>query len=368
MEEHEEHRQATAERCALEPLVFAVQGSATVRCRSLEYFEDFARLGIGMETDDIPVQFGLALNAAGRPLGVYDLHAGVRRATRKGVRQISGLDRARELADACPRTRVIYLCECTFGEFIDSSRKLEGTSIFQARRAERHRVLRGDGSSEDLFRHMDRQPVLASMRLDVASGTWPSRRRRRTANLELRAARIKLMPSKSGRRTPYEFTSVYAREVKRNKPVRWLLITNEGQADAETAKNVVGWHAMSGVAEEFSTVLEIGFRSERLWPEYIGDLRYELAQAVETSLEVYNLQRLSKANPELLAIDAVTEVEIFVLHVLSNRIKKGAKLDMKLSIAAFLVKAAGLVGFHPSNSQTMPGTGERKVCGRVGSN
>ena len=177
MEEHEGHRKATAERCAREPLVFAIQGSTTVRCRSLEYFEDFASLGIGMQKDEIPVQFGLALNAAGRPLGVYDLHGGVRRATRQGVRQISGLDRALELKDACPETRVILLCECKFGVFIDSSRKLEGTSIIRAGHTERHRVLRTDGSSEDLFRYMDRQPILARMGLEVASGTWPTRRK-----------------------------------------------------------------------------------------------------------------------------------------------------------------------------------------------
>ena len=322
MEEHEEHRKETAARCALEPLVFAVQGSTTVRCGSLEYFEDFASLGIGRQTDDIPVQFGLALSAAGRPLGAYDLHAGVRRATSKGVRQISGLDRARELADACPKTRVILLCECDFREFAGSSRKLEGTSIIRATHGERHRVLRADGSSEDLFRYMGRQPLLASMDLDVASGAWPNRRKLRTANLELRAARIKLAPSKAGLRKPYEFTSVYAREAKGGKPLRWLLITSEGQADAETAKNVVGWYGMRSAVEEFSSVLKIGFRSEWHWPENIEELRVSLARDAAIAIKVYDLQRLSKISPELPATEVLTEDEALALQVLSARYKK----------------------------------------------
>ena len=310
-----------------------------------------------METDDVPVQFGLALNADGWPLGVYDLHAGVRRATRKGVRQISGLDRALELKDACPQTRVILLCECKIGEFFNSARKLEeGTTIIRAGHAERHRILRADGSSEDLFHYMDRQPILASMGLDMSSGTWPNRRKQRTANLDLRAARIKLVPRKAGPRNPREFTSVYAKEAKRNKPLRWMLISNESQADAETAKNVVGWYGMRRAAEEFSTVFKIGFRIERHWPEYVEEIRNDVVQAAETALEIYDLQRQSKANPELQAIDAVTKEEIVTLHILSRRFKKNAALDMKQSIRTFLVETAGLAGFHPSNSQSIPGT------------
>ena len=149
---------------------------------------------------------------------------------------------------------------------------------------------------------------------------------------------------------------MYAIEAKRNKPLRWMLISNESQADAETAKNVVGWYGMRRAAEEFSTVLKIGFRGERHWPEYIEDFRYDLAQAAETSAEVYDLQRQLKANPELHAIDAVTKEEIVVLHILSRRLKKSATLDMKQSIGTFLVEMAGLVGFFPSKNQTMPGT------------
>ncbi len=356
MEEHESIRRETALRCAREPMVFAVQASMEVRCRSMEYFEDFDILGIGMQTREVPVQFGLALDAAGRSLGTYDLHAGVRSATRKGVRQVSGLDRVSELADACPRTRVIWLCECKFREFVESTLKLEGTSIIRAGIAEKHRVLRADGGSEGLFVYMERQPVLAEMDLDIGSGAWPSKRIWRPANLELRAARIVLEPPKSGPRTPREFTAVYAKETKGKRPLRWMLISNESQADAQTAKNVVEWYGMRGRVEEFSTVLKNGFRGESHWPETVDDLRITISQAVDVASEVYNRQRLLMESPERPAIEAFNEGEILVVHALSLRASKKTEPDMNQSIKSFIIDMASLVGFYPSKNQGLPGT------------
>ena len=113
---------------------------------------------------------------------------------------------------------------------------------------------------------------------------------------------------------------------------------------------------MRDIVEEFSSVLKIGFHCQRHWPEYLDELRVDLVRDFVASLEVYDLQRLLKANPELPAIDAVAEDEILTLHALSTGCKKSAALDMKKRLGTFLVELAGSVGFFPSKSQAMPGT------------
>ncbi len=66
----------------------------------------------GKDAKGIPVHIGTAVTAAGRPMGMFSLHADFRRDNEKdSVRWLEGLDRAKELEAACFGTRVVSVCD-----------------------------------------------------------------------------------------------------------------------------------------------------------------------------------------------------------------------------------------------------------------
>ncbi len=109
----EPHVAATADRCRGAPVVLAIQDTTTLNYTRLEATEGLAELGGGGRGSvGILAHAGLAVTAEGRPLGLFAMNADFRDAPEEdSARWVDGLDRARELAAACPDTRVISVCD-----------------------------------------------------------------------------------------------------------------------------------------------------------------------------------------------------------------------------------------------------------------
>ena len=117
------HREAVAERCALEATVLLVQDTTTLNYKGLRK----CTKGLGSvggrsgPADGFFVHAGLALAEGGRALGVYWLRPWARLEVLKSIpkrirgkeskRWMEGLEQAVELGRACPRTRVITVCD-----------------------------------------------------------------------------------------------------------------------------------------------------------------------------------------------------------------------------------------------------------------
>ncbi len=102
--------------------------------------------GGGRGTSGILVHVGIAVNAVGRPLGMFD--ADFRQAEGSdSVRRTDGLDRA--LAAACPDTRVVGVCdrEGDFRELRDRARRTGAELLVRAGRGARRRVATGISGS-----------------------------------------------------------------------------------------------------------------------------------------------------------------------------------------------------------------------------
>ncbi len=121
----ESHQAATVERCARERVVLAIQDTTTVNDDGLQTTEGRVAIGgRGVGAQGLLAHVGLAVTPQGRALGVYTLDADFRHVVADGDgdrgddesgkesrRWLDGLEKARQLKEACAGTRVVTVCD-----------------------------------------------------------------------------------------------------------------------------------------------------------------------------------------------------------------------------------------------------------------
>ena len=93
--------------------------------------------GGGKGTSGILAHFGVAVNAVGRPLGMYTVDMNIRQdVDQDSIRRVNGLERVQELARACPKSRVVTVCdrEGDFWELISHAAETGSALLVRARR------------------------------------------------------------------------------------------------------------------------------------------------------------------------------------------------------------------------------------------
>ena len=97
------HFEQTVERCRAERFVLAVQNTTTLNYDGRSSTSGLDELaGGGKGSTVILAHFGVAVNAVGRPLGMYTVDTDFRQAADKdSVCWVDGLERAQELVRAC---------------------------------------------------------------------------------------------------------------------------------------------------------------------------------------------------------------------------------------------------------------------------
>ncbi len=173
------------ERCRLEEVILAIQDTTTLNCDGLEATAGLVGLGGGDKgSRGLAAHAGLAVNAAGRPLGVFALDAAFRDGGDKGnesARWLRGHERARELARACPGARVVMVCdrEGDFRELLSGAASREAGLLVRASRGARRRVVLGTGGQKDLREHVAALPRLAGRTVEIGAGGGKRARGRR---------------------------------------------------------------------------------------------------------------------------------------------------------------------------------------------
>ena len=176
-------------------------------------------------------------------MGVFSLDADFRHDTqddgKESRRWVEGLERAGELAAACPETRVITVCDRE-GDIWTMFRKAATTGaglLVRANRARSRRVITADGSLEDLWDHVAGQPSFASKTIAIDACGGPRRREERKAKLDLRACTVTLAaPTDATDKTATRMLAVSATETSPphgKERLHWLLLTTEGEPSAE---------------------------------------------------------------------------------------------------------------------------------------
>ena len=361
--------EATAERCRLEKLVLAVQVATTLNCDGLEATSGLDDLGGGGKgVDGILAHCSVAINAAGRPLGLLAIDASFRRAEEKdSARRVAGLDRARELSAACPDARVVSVCdrEGDFRALLARARETGAALLVRASRSAQRRVELPGGKTEDLWTRMGEAPSLGARKVEVPARGGPHRRKERTARLTVRCEAVDLVPPKKTGGEPIRMAAVSAKEErpprsvlrkKKDGPLHWLLPATEGGPDAETAKTALRWYELRWRIERFFHALKVGTRIEDRRLDDADDLRKCLAFDAITAFRVWDPALLARERPDDPARLHVAKDHVGMVCALAAR--RGFKVPRgppEMDIRTFVVLAAGQAGFHPSKRQPLPG-------------
>lgn len=365
----EPHQATMVERCQLEDIVLAVQDTTTLNYDGLEATEGLVGLGGGGKgTCGLVAHVGLAVNVAGRPLGVFALDATFRDGNdedKESVRWEHGHERAQELARACPATQVVTVCdrEADIWALLAAAVSQDAGLLVRANRSRRRKVILETGETEDLWKYVAALPRLAGKTVEIGACGGKRARSRREAKLELRAARVRLAPPRETEsREPVEMLAVSATEPDPpagKEPLNWLLMTSEGAADAETAQTVVTWYERRWTIEEYFKVLKTGTRVEDRKLDHADDLRKCLAFDAITACHVFDLERMARDKPDTIADRVVTDDEIVILYVrlmAYGIVRARPPPDKPPDIRTFVIDVARLAGFHPRKSQPLPGT------------
>ena len=216
------HAEKTVERCAAERVVLAIQDTTTLNYDGLTATSDLDDLGGGGKgVKGLLVHVGMAVNAVGRPLGMFTADADFRQAPGKdSVRWLQGLERSRELAQACSRTRVINVCdrEGDFWELLAQARQTGQELLVRANHGTRRRVTLADGHA-DLHDHVLATEPVGCREIDIPAhgGKWKTQGDG-SAHLTLRATAVH---SAAARRIQHRTASAddrRPRPAKKNPP------------------------------------------------------------------------------------------------------------------------------------------------------
>ena len=280
----EPHFEATVERCRPERLVLAVQGATTLNLGiPAADISGLGNPGGGKGGCEVLAHCGVAINSVGRPLGMFSMDAAFRRTPETGgARWVAGLERARELSEACPDSRVVTVCDRKgdFWELLSAAERGGAALLVRAGQAAKRRVARAGGGTEDLWDHVAKVEPLGTRSIEVSSCGGPNRG---AALFAIRCLAVDLVPPVKVGGPPIRMVAVSAvethppRSVAREKSsLRWMLLTTEGEASIETALAALRWYELSQRINSFFRALKSGSR--------IGDRRLRGADELRKCL------------------------------------------------------------------------------------
>ncbi len=292
-------------------------------------------------------------------MGVFSLDADFRHDTqddgKESRRWVEGLERAGELAAACPETRVITVCDRE-GDIWALIREAVTTGaglLVRANRARSRGVITADGSLEDLWDHVAGQPSLASKTITIEACGGPRSREERKAKLDLRACTVTLAaPTDATDKTATRMLAVSATETsppQDKEPLHWLLLTTEGEPSAEQARKVIAWYERRWSIETWFSVLKTGTRVGKRQLDDADDLRKRLVFDAITACHIHDLNFMARTAPQTPA-DEVVEQDMIdclyeYLHILGV-LRAWAPPGHRPDIRTFVVDLARTAGFE----------------------
>ena len=135
------------------------------------------------------------------------------------------------------------------------------------------------------------------------------------------------------------------------KPLEWLLLTNEAVDCPEALQRVVGWYACRMQIEEYHKVQKSGLKIESPQLQSVDRLAPLVALLSVVAIGLMNL-RLSARDPQSAEVPATEVVPRLWVRVLSV-MRCGSEQDW--SVSAFMIELAGLGGYRKNPKKEPPG-------------
>ena len=261
----------------------------------------------------------LAVSESGVALGVLDAWMWARKP--KGETDITesrrwteGYERIAELAERLPNTRLVYVAdrESDLRELLDRAAEL-GYPADVLLRAKHDRILAEGGK---LRADVARQAVLGEVEFAMPAARG---RTARTVVPTVRAARVTL--ARHAGKT-CEVTVILAREEAPpagEKPVEWLLLTNEPVTTLDDAVLRIGWYRRRWLAEIFFRILKSGCRVEALQLATVERLERALVIYLVIAWRILYLITLGRDGPDLPCEVAFTAEEWRAAWLMAKR-------------------------------------------------
>lgn len=261
----------------------------------------------------------LAVSESGVALGVLDAWMWARKP--KGETDITesrrwteGYERIAELAERLPNTRLVYVAdrESDLRELLDRAAEL-GYPADVLLRAKHDRILAEGGK---LRAEVARQGVLGEVEFAMPAARG---RTARTVVQTVRAARVTL--ARHAGKT-CEVTVILAREEAPpagEKPVEWLLLTNEPVTTLDDAVLRIGWYRRRWLAEIFFRILKSGCRVEALQLATVERLERALVIYLVIAWRILYLITLGRDAPDLPCEVAFTAEEWRAAWLMAKR-------------------------------------------------
>ena len=338
----EPHFESTCGRCRAERFVLAIQDTTTLNYDGLAATGGLDSLGGGGKgSRGLLAHVGMAVNAAGRPLGMFSLDA------------------------ACPETRVVSVCdrEGDFWELLAHARDRQAALPVRASKSARRRVVARDGKIRDLWAHVGQAAPVGGRVIEIPECGGPNRRSGRTVRLTLRCLEVGPLPPKDVGGPPMRMPAVSAREenppaavARKGEALDWMPRTTEGEPGPENACTVLRWHQLRWRTGRFLHALKVGTRTgDRKLDEADGPRKCLALNAI-TAFRVRNLTFLARERPDDPARMYAGPDGIEVLFALAASLgPTPPRGPPDPDVRTFVVLTAGLAGFHPSKRQPVPG-------------
>lgn len=334
------HHQRTIERAQEQPVVLALSDTTM-----LDYSDRTRAIGLGPLADlrhqGLLVHATLAVTPERVPLGVIGLHTWVRDWETFGQREKGR--RKRALAHKESGKWLISLAAAEDfqqavgdGTAVVSVFDREGdiyAVLHAALAADRQSQLlvrakanrRLEGVSARLFKHLRRQPVVATL---VVRKPRQGDREARTATLSVRFARVTLEAPDdwpAAERKTLQVWAVYAYEdhpPRPNERISWMLLTTVPVDDADDAVRIVSWYACRWTIEVLFKVLKSGCQVEERQLETYERLRRCLVVDLVVAWQILYLTTVGRETPTLPCTVLFEEADWKALWVFLHQGKK----------------------------------------------
>jgi len=366
----EPHYEATRQRTAAEPLVFAVQDTTFLNYSTHVETDDLGPIGTDKKTLGLVLHSTLAFNAEGTPLGLLDVQCWARDEAQFGKRHrrkdlpieekesVKWLKSFRQLLEVqrrTPSTRLVSV----------GDREADIYELFQLAlsqkngpwllvRAERDR-LRTEGQ-EHVWPWVAQQPLAGVQEVRV-----PRRGKQaaRVARLQLRFAQVTLRPP-HGKRELGELTlwAVLAQEVEAPRgiktPLRWMLLTTCRVESFAAACEKLRWYSLRWGIEVYHRTLKSGCKIEQRQLGTAERIEACLAIDLVVAWRIFHLAKLGRELPEVPCTEYFEEAEWKALAAYLS--KNPVPPAQPPSLREAMRMAARLGGFLGRKSDGEPGT------------
>lgn len=364
------HYESTLRRIQGEKIVLAVQDTT-----SLNYSAHPATEGMGLIGSKPDGVIGLilhdtaAFSEQGTPLGLMDIQLWAREAEDFGKKQsrhelpieekesykwLKSYKKVSEFQKQSPKTQLVIVGdrEADIYELFELKGASSGGPELLVR-ANHNRSLAGD--PERLWEKLSAEPVAGIQTVRVPRR---SKQAARTAELEVRFARLKLRPPKSKAGDPeLEVQAVFVREINVPKGVEaleWMLLTTVEVGNFEQAIRIVKWYMKRWGIEVYHKTLKSGCRVEE---RQLGNAdRIEACLSIDlvVAWRIHRLAYLGRATPDVPCTVYFEEAEWKALCCYLKQDPRPPENPPTLREATHMV--ANLGGFLGRKSDGEPGT------------